>query len=360
VRISGITLKNSPSWTLRPVGCETVVIDGIRIRNPRFGVNSDGIDISSSRNVMISNCDIVAGDDAICLKSDNPYGGSVSTKNVTITNCVLTTSCNGFKLGTASPGSFENIVFSNSVIYADSNSPLNTHVIGGINIEVVDGGNADGVLVSNVRMQDVRAPIFIRLGERWKKQGTFLRNVLIENLDATGAIFTSSITGVPDLRPSDITMSNCRIRTMEQGQAEWVRREIPEMADKYPEAWMMGRLPAYGLFVRHADRVRLRNVECITDKPDARPAIVSDDVEDLILAGLELSGPTGDAALIELRNTRRAFLTGMRMPSRTKVLARVSGAESSLISLVGNSLENGQQTVVCTDGATPQALTPEK
>jgi polygalacturonase len=357
VRIKGITLKNSPSWTLRAVGCETVVIDGIRIRNPRYGVNSDGIDISS-QNVMISNCDIVAGDDAICLKSDNPYGGSLSTKNVTITNCVLTTSCNGFKLGTASAGAFENIVFSNSVIYADSNSPLNTHVIGGINIEVVDGGTADGVVISNIRMQDVRAPIFIRLGERWRKRGTFLRNVMIENLDATGAIFTSSITGVPGLRPSDITVSNCRIRTMEQGQREWIRREIPEMADKYPEAWMMGRLPAYGFFVRHADRVRLRNVECITDKPDGRPAIVADDVKDLILAGLELAAPVGDAAVIELRNSHQVFIAGMRMPLGAKVLAEISGADSSDISFAENSFEPDQKTVIYTDGATVEARGP--
>ena len=147
---------------------------------------------------------------------------------------------------------------------------------------------------------------------------------------------------------------------MEQGQVEWIRREIPEMTNQYPEAWMMGRLPAYGFFVRHADRVRLRNIECITDKPDARPAIVCDDAEDLIFAGVELSAPTGDAALIELRNTRRAFLTGMRIPSGTKVLARVSGARSSGISLVGNSLENGQQVAVCTDGATTRALTAAK
>ena len=131
---------------------------------------------------------------------------------------------------------------------------------------MVDGGSVDGVVVSNIRMQNVRAPIFVRLGDRKPKEGTFLRNVLIEGVDAAGAIVSSSITGVPGLRPTDITVSNCRIRTVEQGQAAWAHREIPEVADKYPEARMMGRLPSYGFFVRHADRVRLRNIECITDQ----------------------------------------------------------------------------------------------
>jgi polygalacturonase len=353
VRISGVTLKNSSGWTLRPVACETVVIDGVRIRNPNHGVNTDGLDITASRNVFVCNCDIETGDDAICLKSENPYGDLLPTKNITITNCVVSTSCNAFKLGTASHGAFENIVFSNSVLYADADSPLYTHCSGGICIEAVDGGSIDGVTVSNIRMQNVRAPIFVRLGERKKKEGTFLRNVLIEGVDAAGAIVSSSITGVPGLRPSDITVSNCSIRTVEQGQAAWTHRDIPEVADKYPEARMMGRLPSYGFFVRHADRVRLRDVQCVTDQPDARPAIVCDDVSDVILSGLDLSAPVGGAPLIDLRNTRRAFLTGMRSPAGVGVFAQVSGAESSGISLSGNALDQGQQAATFTDGATP-------
>ena len=352
VRISGVTLKNSSGWTLRPIACNTVVIDGVRIRNPNFGVNTDGIDITASRNVLVSNCDIQTGDDAICLKSENPYGDLLPTKNITVTNCVIVTSCNAFKLGTATHGAFENIVFSNSVLYADNGSPWMTRPSAGICIEAVDGGSVDGVVVSNIRMQNVRAPIFVRLGERKKKEGTFLRNVLIEGIDASGAICCSSITGVPGLRPSDITVSNCRLRTVEQGQAAWVHRDIPEVADKYPEARMMGRLPSYGFFVRHADRVRLRDVQCVTDRPDARPAIVCDDVDDVILSGLDLSAPVGTAPLIDLRNTRRAFLTGMRSPAGVQVFAQVSGANSSCISLSGNSLDPGQHAATYADGAT--------
>jgi polygalacturonase len=357
VRISGVTLKNSSGWTLRPVACDGVVIDGIRVRNPNHGVNTDGMDITASRNVFVSNCDIETGDDAICLKSENPYGDLLPTKNITITNCVIATSCNSFKLGTASNGAFENIVFSNSVLYADADSPIYTRSSGGICIEAVDGGSIDGITVSNIRMQNVRAPIFVRLGNRKKKEGTFLRNVLIEGVDAAGAIVSSSITGVPGLRPTDITVSNCRIRTVEQGQAAWVHRDIPEVADKYPEARMFGRLPSYGFYVRHADRVRLRDVQCITDQADERPAVVCDDVNDVILDGLDLSAPAGGAPLFDLRNTRRAFLTGMRCPAGAKVFTKVSGEASAGISLSGNSLDAGQQAAAYVDGATQGSTT---
>lgn len=222
-------------------------------------------------------------------------------------------------------------------------------------MEVVDGGSADGIVVSNIRMENVRAPIFVRLGARQKNEGTFLRNVLIEGIDSSGALVTSSITGVPGLRPSDVTVSNCRIRMVAQGQTDWAHRDIPEVAAKYPESLMMGRLPAYGFYVRHADRVRLRNVECITDRPDGRPAIVCDDVNDIILDGLELAAPEGEAPLFDLGNTRRAFLTGMRSPAGSRVFAQVSGACSSRITLLGNALEHGQQAVSYTGGATEES-----
>ena len=352
VRISGVTLRNSAGWTLRPIDCESVFIDGVRIRNPFWGRNTDGMDITACRNVFVSNCDIIGGDDGICLKSENPYGSDVPvSKNITITNCAVSSASNGFKMGTATNGAFENVVFSNSVIYSDNGSPMMNRVIGGINIETVDGGSVDGVVVSNIRMQNVRAPIFVRLGQRTRREGTFLRNVLIEGVDAEGAIVTSSISGVPGLRPSDISIGNCRMRTVAQGQPDWAHREIPEVAADYPESWMMGRLPAYGFFVRHADRVRLRNIEYIADKPDGRPAVICDDVNDIILDGLELSAPMGGAPLIALKNTRRAFLAGMRSPEGCKLFAQVSGPEAAGIELVGNSIPRGQKAVSYTDGA---------
>ena len=352
VRISGVTLRNSAGWTFRPIDCESVFIDGVRIRNPFWGRNTDGMDITACRNVFVCNCDIIGGDDGICLKSENPYGDDVPpSKNITITNCAVSSASNGFKMGTATRGAFENIIFSNSVIYSDNGSPMMNRVIGGINIETVDGGSVDGVVVSNIRMQNVRAPIFVRLGQRTKGEGSFLRNVLIEGVDAEGAIVSSSITGVPGLRPSDVTISNCRMRTVAQGQADWAHREIPEAVDQYPESWMMGRLPAYGFFVRHADRVRLRNIEYITDKPDGRPAIVCDDVNDIILGGLELSAPEGGAPLIELKSTRRAFLTGMRSPEECKIFAQVSGTESAGIELLSNSIPKGQKALSYVNGA---------
>src|ERR1035438_10216651 len=240
LRIENVTLANSSGWTLRPVECDTVLISGVKIRNPVIGPNTDGIDPTCCRNVFIADCDIKTGDDAICLKSESPYGKMGVTKNITITNCALTCCCNGLKFGTATRGGFENVTFSNSVIY-NEDVALNARVISGIAIEMVDGGWVEGVVVSNIRMQRVRTPIFIRLGNRGGGQRTptpgRLRGVSINNLRATGAILTSSITGLPGHDIEDVALTDIRIETEEGGKAAWIG-DVPELPASYPEARM--------------------------------------------------------------------------------------------------------------------------
>ena len=51
----------------------------------------------------------------------------------------------------------------------------------------------------------------------------------------------------------------------------------------YPEPRWAGPTPAYGLFARHVDGLRLRNVKFELMRPDERPDIILEDVinEDL-------------------------------------------------------------------------------
>ncbi len=359
LRIEDVTLANSAGWTMRPVDCESVFIRGLRVRNPVYGPNTDGMDVTCCRNVFIANCDISTGDDALCLKSESPYGGPVApTKNIVITNCVLTGCCNGFKMGTATKGAFENITFANSVIY-NEDVPLNHRIIAGVAIEMVDGGSVDGIVISNIRMQNTRTPIFVRLGNRsgnppsGPKPGA-LRGVMIDNIDATGAILTSSVTGLPGHDVEDVTISNIRIDTVEGGELEWVTREVPERPAAYPEANMFGRLPSYGFYCRHVRGVRFRDVRIETREPDARPLLLCEDVKDLNVAGLAGSAPDSQEPLVVLRNVRRAFIQGCSAPQHLSTFLSVEGKESSDISLIGSNLRGSSAAARTVDGA-PQS-----
>jgi len=193
-----LRIENSSGWTMRFINCDKVFVQRITVKNPIFGPNADGMDISNSQNVFISDCLLEVADDVICLKSENPYGNGIPiTKNIVITNCVLSSCCNGLKIGTMTKGGFENITFSNSVIFNDD-VPLNERVIAGIALEMVDGGWVEGVNITGIRMQRVRTPIFLRRGNRTPRPDGApgaMRGIMIDGVHATGAILTSSSHG---------------------------------------------------------------------------------------------------------------------------------------------------------------------
>ncbi len=357
LRIEDVTLENAPGWTMRPIECDRVIIRGIKIQNPVIGPNTDGIDPTCCRNVFISDCDIATGDDAICLKSESPYGPLGVSKNITITNCVLTSCCNGLKFGTATMGGFENVTFTNSVIY-NNDVPLNARLISGIAVEMVDGGWVTGVVISNVRMQRVRTPIFIRLGNRGSGQRTLtpgkLRGIMIDNVHATGAILTSSITGLPGHDVEDVSLTNIRIETEEGGKQEWTSRDIPELAPQYPEARMFGRLPAYGFFCRHVSGLKFDNVQLVAATPDMRPAVLCDDVKDLRMAQFTASAPASSEPLIVLSGVERAFISGCSVGGNTGVELR--GAQTASIHVVANDFSLAANMFKLRDGVSPDAL----
>ena len=354
VRIEDVTLQNSPGWTLRPIACDSVFIQRVKIRNPIYGINTDGIDPTSSQNVFISDCDINTGDDNICLKSESPYGDLGVTRNIVVTNCILSGCCNGFKIGTGTRGGFENITFSNSVIY-NNDVPLKERLVSSIAIEMVDGGWIDGVLVSNIRIQNARTPIFIRLGNRGSGQKVKtpgrLQNVTISDVHATGAILTSSITGLPDHPAQRIALNNIHIETAEQGKSEWNRLEIPELPEKYPAARMFGRLPSYGLYVRHASQLEVSGLQVRSTAKDPRPMLTCEDVQNMSIDRLGGSSAAEQSeAFLDLRNVQDVFVRGSVAPAHSTVYARISGSKSERVTLLGNELSLAMRPTEILDG----------
>ena len=65
------------------------------------------------------------------------------------------------------------------------------------------------------------------------------------------------------------------------GTADDAAKSVPEVEKRYPQNLMFGTiLPAYGLYVRHADGVRLENVTFkLMPGEEKRQAIVADDAE---------------------------------------------------------------------------------
>ncbi len=100
VTLTDVELYNTPYWTCFLHGCEHVNIRGLRIYNDQRTHNGDGIDIDCCRFVTVSDCIIDSGDDCITLRGYSaPLKNPKPCEYVTITNCLLHTRCNAFRIG---------------------------------------------------------------------------------------------------------------------------------------------------------------------------------------------------------------------------------------------------------------------
>lgn len=278
VSLHEIHLTNPGAWTLNFFQTDGAVIDGVKIRSRAEKLqNNDGIDLDSSQNIKITNCDIVSGDDAIVIKTTSKQ----PSQNIDATNCDISTHTNAIKFGTESIGDFENISVSNCRI---TNTGMS-----GIVLNSVDGGNIRHVNISDITMDGVAAPICVRLGARLKTfrtgdtamphPGTIsdvaISNVTAKNVRSIGIL----INGVPGYPVGVITLSNIQIAVRGGGTADDAAVQLPEKATSYPEYSMFGKtLPAYGLYARHVDGLTLHNVQLTPLLPDARPSTVLLDV----------------------------------------------------------------------------------
>ncbi|MEM7037401.1 MAG: glycoside hydrolase family 28 protein, partial [Bacteroidota bacterium] len=109
-------------------------------------------------------------------------------------------------------------------------------------------------------------------------------------------IFPSSITGIPGHPVENVVLENIEITYPGRGNPAYANlpvnrlTDVPENVGDYPEFSMFGELPAWGLYVRHATGITMRNWKMRIRKPDYRPAMIFDDVKKLDGQGVELKG----------------------------------------------------------------------
>ncbi|GAB2799487.1 glycoside hydrolase family 28 protein [Rhabdobacter roseus] len=324
VHIKNITLTNSASWVQTYQQCKNMVIDGITVdsrenkdveqTNREHAVkhrNTDGLDIVDCELVRISNCYINSGDDGICLKSFSP---DKACRDITITNCVVSSAANAIKIGTETAGRFEDITVQNCVVYDTWGE--------GIAIMTADGASIQRVHISNISLRNIkRQAIFIRLSRRNKKFGTHtttnspvLKDITIQNIKGYRlSPLGCSITSLADYPLENIVLRNLDLE-FEGGVTDLdPSQEVPDKPDAYPVGGMFGKyLPAYGFFVRHVKNLTLDQVQLRFVKDDHRPALVCDDVTELEISGFKAQSASGGTSLIRLADCHQTTISGVR------------------------------------------------
>lgn len=351
VTVKDITLKNCSEWVQDYRECDNVLIDHITVQSTTYW-NNDGLDITDSKNVIVRNCYINSSDDSICLKSENPAG---ACENITIENCTVRSSANGLKFGTASHGGFRHIKVRNLTVLDTYRSA--------IALESVDGGTLEDVDIQHVTAKKTGNAIFIKLGHRNTngKVGV-LRKVYIAHVNVETPLhkpdqgypiegppdhlspgvdkmpkrpssyhiyghpwlpynlIPSSITGVPGHPVQDIVLED--ITLTYGGRANKAIAHIPpdkittvpENVDRYPDFSMFGELPAWGLYMRHAEGIQFKNVQIKYLEEDFRPALVFDDVKNITLSDVRI--PTAkEMPVLLLNNAVDVKTSNLKLPA---------------------------------------------
>ena len=365
VLVEDVQLRNAGCWMQHYRLCEKLTIRNVNVFN-HVAFNNDGLNVDSCRDVTITGCRVDSDDDAIVLKSLS----EVPCRNVKITDCTISSHCNALKMGTESGGGFVDVAIANCTVFSPKHSNAiygRQRGLAGIALEIVDGGRLENVSVSDVSIEGVSVPIFLRLGNRARPYvagakpgvGTF-RNVRLSNIAAKGTSpIGCSITGLPGHPVEDVTLTNVRLGFDGGGTKEDTTREIPEKEKSYPESTMFGTLPAYGFYCRHARGLRFVNLQLSTETADLRHAMMFDDVEDLEIDGLDARFWPGAEAMLRMAGVRRAVVEGCSPKTAVDTLLELEGEATEQIVLKKNGLSKVRRVVDVSPEVPKGALSKE-
>ena len=227
VLLQGVLFENSPSWNIHPLLCTNVIIDNITVRNPNFSQNGDGIDVESSKNVLIVNSSFDVGDDAICIKSGKDEEGRLRarpTENILVDNCKVFKGHGGFVVGSEMSGGVRNISVRNCQF-------LGTDVGLRFKSNRGRGGLVENIFISDIYMFDIVTDSFLfdlyYVGKSSSEtlddgdvtptvetvppvtiETPSFRNIYISNIVSRNAHRAMFFNGLPEMNISNINVEN--------------------------------------------------------------------------------------------------------------------------------------------------------
>jgi hypothetical protein len=347
VQLRDVSIINAPLWTVRLNDCDRVTVRGVYIYSDlEKGVNADGIDICSSKNVVISDCIITTADDSIVLKAIARNGKKANVvENVTVTNCILTSSSTPLMIGTETEADIRHVIFSNCVI-RNSNK--------GFGINVQDGATVSNVIFSNLTIETSR-----RHWNWWgdsemckfvlkKRTATSplgqIRDIFIDNISVR-ARGTSTITGHEGQPLENIRMSNVRLFM-----------EVEDAKDKRATD---------AIRVENVTGLQLRDVSVAWNEKETesawQSALVLNNVQDFTVEAF--SGRQGlrdkDVPAIAIDNCADGVLRNSSATNGTATFIHIKGTATKDVTLTDNRTTKAKKPVTFESKDVKEAVTSD-
>jgi len=371
--VRNLSLLDCAYHSIRVIESTRVYMDHIYIHN-RVNGNNDGFHFISAEYVTISNCTVKSQDDACAM-----FG---SCRFFTITNSSFSTRWSVFRFG---GGSAENIAISNCLLYQVYGCP--------IKFQINAGSRHENISFSNLVLQDVTGPIHVGAGTRPPRNGSpatqpeppvaehatntapaVVRNISFSNIQGT---VTTDPAQLPEAsvtsgyRPGEghscitfncvggavmenISLDNIHLTFGGGGTAEEAaRRDLPELAGEY---FMLGPMPAYGLYARNVHGLSLNNIRFQVSTPDLRPAVIFDRVVDAAINGLSIQANDKAESALRFTDSKQVLLTAVRVLTSASTFLQLEGPENGEILIDGGDLSKAASPLAFKRGAMETAV----
>lgn len=365
--VRNLDLLRCAFHSIRIIQSRRVHLDALYIHN-RVNVNNDGFHFISAEYVTISNCVVLCQDDACAL-----FG---SCQFVTVTNCVFSTRWSVFRFG---GGIVKNIAVSNCLIYETYGCPIK---VGAGRMQL------ENLSFSNLALQDVTGPIGINFSGRGWGGGDegdsgpkpFVRNISFSNIRASlvtepsmtykdmatiGRVYAGeqfsciTLNGIGEAMIENVSFDNVHVTSAGGGSAELAaKRNIPQTTREYFGVWGEAPVgpPAYGLFARNVKGLTLHNVRFEVAKPDLRPALILDHVQDVAINGLGAQGNPNAESVLRFTAVQDVLLTASRVLTPAPVFLQIEGDANRNITIDGGDLSKAGTPLAAKSGASETAV----
>lgn len=323
VLIEGITIRNSPFWTVNPEFCENVTVHAVTINNPH-SPNTDGINPESCKNVRISDCHISVGDDCITIKSGKDAPGrkaAVPAENYTITNCTMLSGHGGVVIGSEMSGDVRGITISNCVFDGTDR---------GIRIKSARGrgGIVEEIRVSNIIMKNIREQAIVldlqyakTTKEPISERTPRFRNIHFSNI--TGQVNEAAyLNGLEEMPIEHVTFNDINLEAKT------------------------------GFNIKNSNRIEFHNVQVNTE---TGPSVKASAVKELTINGVKSYSPHKNTAIIDLENVDNAFIYNGFPAAGTDLYLKLSGEKTKNITLGNNNFKNVKTPVLTEKNVTEAA-----
>jgi polygalacturonase len=110
VLIEGVTVKDSPMWTIHPLECRNVTVRGVTVSN--LGPNGDGCNPESCTDVLIRDCTFATHDDCIAIKSGRDADGrrlGLPSRGIIVEDCTFLSGGAAVAVGSEMSGGVEDV-----------------------------------------------------------------------------------------------------------------------------------------------------------------------------------------------------------------------------------------------------------